>query len=205
MVQPLHQLKETPSQTAGPYVHIGLTPNFIGMGGPFPEDLGTSIVNGDTLGERVRVNGIIHDGGGQPLRDCVVEVWQADAAGLYQSPVETRGAADPNFSGWGRFPADIESGVFSFETVKPGRVPFPDGRLQAPHLCLWIVARGINLGLNTRMYFSDEEAANAEDPLLTKIDFPPWRRQTLIGKREGGEVRFDIYLQGPQETVFLDI
>jgi protocatechuate 3,4-dioxygenase alpha subunit len=204
MVQPLTTLKESPSQTAGPYVHIGLLPNFSGLVGVYPTDLGAGMVNAGTKGDRIAVHGIVYDGGGAPIRDCVIEVWQADAAGLYPSPVETRGAADPNFTGWGRFAADIETGEFRFETVKPGPVPFPDGRTQAPHISFWIVARGINLGLNTRMYFSDEAEANAADPILNRIDFPP-RRETLIGRREGANVRFDIHLQGPQETVFFDI
>lgn len=203
--QPLGQFKETASQTAGPYVHIGLTPNFCGIGGVYPEDLGNRMVNAETKGERITVRGRCIDGAGQPLRDALVEIWQADAAGLYQSPSETRGTADPNFTGWGRQPADGTTGEWAFETIKPGRVPHPDGRLQAPHITLWIVARGINLGLNTRMYFSDEAEANATDPLLTRIDFPPYRRDTLIGKREGSTVTFDIILQGEGETVFLDI
>ena len=94
-----------------------------------------------------------------------------------------RGAPDPNFTGWGRQPADGTTGEWRFETIKPGRVPHPDGRLQAPHISFWIVARGINLGLNTRMYFSDEGAANASDPVLNLIEWEV-RRQTLIGQRE---------------------
>jgi protocatechuate 3,4-dioxygenase, alpha subunit len=203
--QSLGQLKETASQTAGPYVHIGLTPNFAAIGGVYPDDLGKAMVNAETKGERITVRGRCIDGGGQPLRDALIEIWQADAAGLYPSPAETRGASDPNFTGWGRQAADGTTGEWSFATIKPGRVPHPDGRLQAPHISFWIVARGINIGLNTRLYFSDEPEANAADPLLTRIDFPPNRRQTLIGKREGSIVTFDIILQGEGETVFLDI
>lgn len=205
MVQPLDVLKETPSQTAGPYVHIGLTPNFCGIGGVYATDLGIAMVNAGTKGERITVRGRVIDGGGSPVRDCVIEIWQADAAGLYPGPAETRGAADVDFTGWGRKPADGATGEYVFETVKPGATPSPDGRMQAPHITFWIVARGINLGLNTRMYFSDEAEANAKDPLLTRPDFPPDRRESLIGKREGSAVTFDIYLQGPQETVFFDI
>lgn len=203
--QPLNALKETASQTAGPYVHIGLTPNFCGIGGVYPADLGIAMVTPDTRGERITLRGRCLDGAGQPLRDALIEIWQADAAGLYNSPTETRGTADPGFTGWGRQPADGTTGEFVFETIKPGRVPHPDGRLQAPHISFWIVARGINLGLNTRMYFSDEADANAADPLLTRGDFPAYRRDTLIGRRDGHTVAFDIVLQGPQETVFLDI
>jgi protocatechuate 3,4-dioxygenase alpha subunit len=203
--QPLAALKESASQTAGPYVHIGLMPNFSGIGGVYPEDLGIAMVNADTKGERITVRGRVVDGGGAPVRDAVIEIWQANAAGLYQSPVETRGTPDPNFTGWGRQPTDGTTGEYAFETIKPGPVPNPDGQMQAPHISFWIVARGINLGLNTRMYFSDEAEANARDPVLTRKDFPPDRRATLIGKREGNTVTFDIYLQGPQETVFFDI
>ncbi|HWA42172.1 MAG TPA: protocatechuate 3,4-dioxygenase subunit alpha [Hypericibacter adhaerens] len=203
MPQPLDRLKETPSQTAGPFVHIGLVPSFAGLDGIYP-DLGRSMVNERTRGERITITGRVFDGNGAPLRDCVVEIWQADADGLYPSPSETRGAADPNFTGWGRAAADAESGVYRFETIKPGRVPYPDGRMQAPHVSLWIVARGINLGLNTRMYFSDEPDANAADPILGRIEHKA-RLATLIGRREGAAVTFDIHLQGPDETVFFDI
>lgn len=198
------RLKESPSQTAGPYVHIGCTPNFAGIEGVYPEDLGAVMVGPGARGERIAVEGRVLDGAGSPVRDAVLEVWQADAAGLFNSPEERRGTADPAFSGWGRQPADQRTGAFRFETIKPGRVPFPGGRLQAPHLMIWIVARGINLGLHTRMYFADEAAANAEDPVLARID-PAERRRTLIATREGEAYRFDIHLQGPSETVFFDI
>lgn len=204
MAQSLDRLKESPSQTAGPFVHIGLTPNFCGIGGVYPTDLGTVMVNDKTLGDAITLSGRVFDGTENPIRDCLIEIWQADAEGLYPSPSETRGTADPNFSGWGRCPADAETGEYRFETVKPGRVPFPDGRLQAPHVSMWIVARGINLGLNTRVYFSDESAANTEDPILGRIEHRS-RVPTLIASREGNVFTFDIHLQGPAETVFFDI
>lgn len=204
MVQELGRRKETASQTAGPYVHIGLTPNFAEIGGVYPADLGTKMVNDKTRGERITVVGRVLDGTGTPLKDALIEIWQADADGLYNSPSELRGSADPNFTGWGRCPTDMETGAFRFETVKPGRVPFKDGRLMAPHISFWIVARGINLGLNTRMYFSDEEAANAEDPVLARIEHKV-RVPTLIAPRDGSTYTFDIHLQGEKETVFLDI
>jgi len=115
-----------------------------------------------------------------------------------------RGAADPDFTGWGRQPANLQDGTFVFNTIKPGAVPWPDGRMQAPHISFWIVARGINLGLHTRMYFSDEEEANARDPLLARIEQPS-RAKTLIAQRNGNTCAFDIRLQGPHETVFFDI
>ncbi|MGN6764341.1 MAG: protocatechuate 3,4-dioxygenase subunit alpha, partial [Rhizobiaceae bacterium] len=154
-------MKETASQTGGPYVHIGLTPNFCGITGVWAEDLGTRLVGPRARGERITVTGRVFDGLEAPVRDCVIEIWQADAAGLHAGG-DPRGGADPDFAGWGRCPADPETGLFRFETIKPGRVPFPDGRLQAPHISFWIVARGINIGLNTRLYFGDERAANAE-------------------------------------------
>lgn len=203
MVQSLDRLKESPSQTAGPYVHIGLTPNFSGITGVYSDDLGAAMANDKTRGERVSIRMRVIDGTGTPLKDALVEIWQADAAGLYNSPLETRGAADPNFSGWGRQATDMETGLCIFETIKPGRVPFPDGRLMAPHITIWIVARGINLGLHTRMYFGDEPAANAEDPLLRRLEHQV-RVPTLIAPREGDVYTFDIHLQGEKETVFFD-
>ena len=203
-MQQLGYHKETPSQTAGPYVHIGLTPNFCDISGVYDTDLGTEMVNAKTLGERITVTGHIFDGGGALVRDAVIEIWQADSAGLYNSPSEMRGAADPNFTGWGRCPTRAEDGVYSFETVKPGRVPFKDGRKMAPHITFWIVARGINIGLHTRMYFPEETEANAADPLLSRIEHRE-RGATMIATREGAACHFDIHLQGPKETVFLDI
>ncbi|SDP88281.1 protocatechuate 3,4-dioxygenase subunit alpha [Phyllobacterium sp. OV277] len=204
MVQSLGFLKETPSQTAGPYVHIGCTPNFSGITGVYEADLGISMVNDQTFGERVTLRGRIFDGTGTPLRDALVEIWQADAKGLYNSPSEMRGTADANFSGWGRCPTDMETGEYIFETIKPGRVPYKDGRLMAPHVTLWIVARGINIGLQTRLYFADEEAANAEDPVLQRIEHRN-RVPTLLARKDGSTYHFDIHLQGEKETVFFDI
>lgn len=204
MVQELGYLKETPSQTAGPYVHIGLTPNFCDIKGVYENDLGTVMVNDKTLGERITVTGRVFDGAGALVRDAVIEIWQADGAGLYNSPSEMRGTADPNFTGWGRCPTRAEDGVFTFDTVKPGRVPFKDGRKMAPHITFWIVARGINIGLHTRMYFPEEAEANKADPLLVRIEHRE-RVDTLIAQRDGSTYTFDIRLQGDRETVFLDI
>jgi protocatechuate 3,4-dioxygenase alpha subunit len=201
---PVQRLKETASQTAGPYVHIGLTPNFCDITGVYPDDLGKAMVNDRTKGQRITIKGRVIDGGNKPLSDAVIEIWQADAEGLYPSPMETRGEADPNFSGWGRCAADGETGEFRFETIKPGRVPMRDGRVQAPHVSLWIVARGINIGLNTRMYFSDEAEANGTDPILARIEHRA-RVSTLIGIKDGSTYTFDIHLQGPNETVFFDV
>ena len=203
MAQSISRLKESPSQTAGPYVHIGLTPNFCGIGGVYASDLGATMVNDKTRGERINLHIRVLDGTGTPLKDALIELWQADSEGLYNSLAELRGTADPNFFGWGRCPTDMETGLCVFETIKPGRVPFRDGRLMAPHVSLWIVARGINIGLQTRLYFSDEEQANAEDPILARIEHRN-RVPTLIAERKGGSYVFDVHLQGEKETVFFD-
>lgn len=203
MAQSLDRLRESPSQTAGPYVHIGLTPNFCGIGGVYASDLGATMVNDKTKGERIGLRIRVLDGTGTPLKDALVEIWQADADGLYNSPAELRGTADPNFVGWGRCPTDMDTGLCTFDTIKPGRVPSRDGRLMAPHITLWIVARGINLGLHTRLYLSDEEEANAQDPILARIEHRI-RVRTLIAERKGDIYLFDVHLQGEKETVFFD-
>ncbi len=208
MFQRLTTLKESPSQTAGPYIHIGATPNWVEITGVWDEDLGLVLVGPETKGERILVKGRIFDGSGHPIKDALVEIWQADADGLYNSPEEKRGKADPHFVGWGRQPTDGSTGEYRFETIKPGRVPYKDGRPMAPHITVWIVARGINIGLHTRLYFGDEEAANAECPVLARIEHKV-RLATLIAARgeENGmpTYTFDIHLQGDKETVFFDI
>jgi protocatechuate 3,4-dioxygenase, alpha subunit len=198
------KLKESASQTAGPYVHIGLTPNFSGITGVYSEDLGRKMVNEKTRGERITIAGRVFDGGGAILKDALIEIWQADAAGFYNSPSETRGVADGNFTGWGRCATDMETGVFQFETIKPGPVPFPAGGKQAPHISFWIVARGINLGLNTRMYFDEDGALLESDPVLRRIEHRD-RLATIIIAKNDGAYNFDIRLQGVGETIFFDI
>ncbi|QEK36527.1 protocatechuate 3,4-dioxygenase subunit alpha [Acinetobacter johnsonii] len=202
------ELHETPSQTGGPYVHIGLLPQQANIE-VFENNFNNQLVKENTLGERIRLEGQVFDGLGLPLRDVLIEIWQADANGVYPSAADIQGkAVDPNFHGWGRTGADFETGFWSFNTIKPGAVPGRKGTTQAPHIALIIFARGINIGLNTRVYFDDEAEANAQDPVLKGIEWAP-RRQTLIAKREerDGEVvyRFDIRIQGEDETVFLDI
>ena len=202
------ELHETPSQTGGPYVHIGLLPQQANIE-VFENNFNNQLVQENTLGERIRLEGQVFDGLGLPLRDVLIEIWQADANGVYPSAADIQGkAVDPNFLGWGRTGADFETGFWSFNTIKPGVVPGRKGTTQAPHIALIIFARGINIGLNTRVYFEDEAEANAQDPVLKGIEWAP-RRQTLIAKREerDGEVvyRFDIRVQGEDETVFLDI
>lgn len=187
-------LKETPSQTAGPFVHIGTVPSAAGLRTRSQERLDV-IAGAGIAGARIRIEGIIHDGAGAAVTDAMIELWQADS----------QGGHDPGF--WGRAVADFETGRWSFETIKPGRVPFRDGRLQAPHVSLSIFARGINIHLHTRLYFPDEAAANEQDPILKAIGSPDLI-ETLIAKAEtqGKETvyRFAIHLQGEQETVFFD-
>jgi len=208
MVQPLSYLKETASQTAGPYVHIGLIPHMAGFD-IFEKNFGHVLVGPNTKGERITLEGHVLDGTGTPLRDVLLEIWQANAAGRYNHPADRSAAAiEEDFRGWGRAGSDFESGLISFETVKPGATTDKAGRRCAPHINVWIVARGINIGLNTRIYFSDEEAANAADPVLNLIE-QPVRRSTLMAKRSerGGKVvyAFTINLQGQDETVFFDV
>ncbi|MEM9342198.1 MAG: protocatechuate 3,4-dioxygenase subunit alpha [Pseudomonadota bacterium] len=206
MVQPIEYLKETPSQTAGPYVHIGLAPGAAGFD-IYREELGKDIAGPNAKGERIRVEGLVIDGMGSPIKDVLLEVWQANAAGIYAHP-EGGGAVEEGFRGWGRVITDFATGEWGFDTVKPGPTRGRNVGTQAPHLNLWIVARGINIGLNTRMYFEDEAEANAKDPVINLIEWEN-RRGTLLAKRterDGTPVyRFDIRLQGENETVFFDV
>ena len=206
MPQTLDYLKESPSQTAGPYVHIGLAPGAAGFD-IYKRELGWDIAGPNAKGERIRVEGVVIDGTGSPIKDVLIEAWQANADGHYAHP-EGGGPVEDGFRGWGRVITDFDTGEWGFDTVKPGPVMGRNGRPMAPHLNLWIVARGINIGLNTRMYFGDETEANAKDPVLNLIEQAN-RRPTLMAKREerDGRIvyRFDIRLQGDGETVFLDI
>lgn len=199
-------LKETPSQTAGPYVHIGLAPGAAGFE-IYRQELGWDIVGPSAKGERIRVEGTVIDGTGSPVKDVMLEIWQANNDGVYAHAEDGRTVED-GFRGWGRVITDFETGEWAFDTIKPGAVMGRNGRLMAPHLNLWIVARGINVGLNTRMYFEDEVAANAADPVISLIEWER-RRATLLAARSirDGQVvyRFDIKLQGDDETVFFDI
>lgn len=204
MVQKLHIHRETASQTAGPYVHIGLMPVHAGNPQQFDRQIGESPIAEGAKGEVVAIVGQILDGTGWPSRDAVLESWQADAAGLYPG----QKGADPAVLGFCRFAADPETALFTLRTVKPGPVAMPDGTAQSPHIALWIVARGINIGLMTRIYFDDLDRDG--DPVLRRIEHRQ-RVETLIAKPDGrtaqGEprYRFDIRLQGPDETVFLDM
>ena len=210
MILPLPYLKETPSQTAGPYVHIGLIPHQAGFD-IFENNFSNVLAGPETQGERIRIEGRIFDGSGSLCRDILVEIWQANAAGRYNHPADRQEdkPLDPSFRGWGRTGTNFETGVYTFETIKPGRVAGRHGRKpMAPHVNVWLAARGINIGLNTRLYFADEADANAEDPVLNMIE-PAVRRETLLARREerdGAVVYvFDIRLQGERETVFFDV
>jgi protocatechuate 3,4-dioxygenase, alpha subunit len=193
-------LKETPSQTAGPYVHIGLAPGAAGFD-IYREELGHDIAGPNAAGERIRVEGLVIDGTGAPVKDVLLEAWQANAQGVYAHP-ESAGEVEEGFRGWGRVITDFATGEWGFDTVKPGPTLGRNGQMQAPHINLWIVARGINVGLNTRLYFDDED--NTADPVLNSIEWEH-RRATLVAKRTGDTYRFDIRLQGEDETVFFDI
>jgi protocatechuate 3,4-dioxygenase, alpha subunit len=209
MMTTLISLPETPSQTAGPYVHIGLIPNQAGFD-IFQNNFGSDIAGPGVAGERITIEGRIFDASGHAAKDVLVETWQANAAGRYNHPADRQDKAlDSAFRGWARAGTDFESGLYRIRTVKPGAIAGRRGRkTMAPHVSFWVAARGINIGLATRMYFADEAAANAVDPVLNIIDQPE-RRQTLIAarsERDGQTIyTFDIFLGGARETVFFDV
>ena len=201
MVQKLNMLIESPSQTAGPYVHIGLMPTYAGNGGYYDAEIAKTpfVKESEAQGDVIEIVGSVFDGTGWAMRDALIESWQCDANGIFPGA----DGADPAFTGHCRFAADAETGEFTLRTVKPGAYKGRGGVEAAPHISLWVVARGINIGLNTRIYFEDED--NANDPLLNRIEQRP-RVDTLIAKKTSeGVYRFDICLQGDGETVFLDI
>jgi protocatechuate 3,4-dioxygenase, alpha subunit len=192
----------TPSQTVGPYFKYGLTPN----GAYAWNDAFTNnLVTADVSGERIRVEGKVYDGDGALVPDCMLEIWQADAQGRFSDPQDARALPNTTFKGFGRCGTDASGGYF-FDTIKPGAVPDPDGKPQAPHLVLAVFARGMLLHLYTRIYF-DGEAVNANDPVLALV--PADRRATLIATRKAGAgnavYTLDIHLQGDNETVFFDV
>ncbi|MEO6895031.1 MAG: protocatechuate 3,4-dioxygenase subunit alpha [Caldimonas sp.] len=204
--------RETASQTAGPYVHIGLAPEAAGFD-IFENNFGSVLTNERTKGQRIRIEGRVFDGIGTVLKDVLIEIWQANGAGKYAHPADRQPGkeVDPDFRGWGRSCTDFETGVFTFDTIKPGPVEGRNGRVMAPHINAWIVARGINIGLNTRIYFADEAEANGKDAVLNLIEWEA-RRKTLLAERldrkgDGGALvyRFDVRLQGDNETVFFDV
>jgi protocatechuate 3,4-dioxygenase, alpha subunit len=188
-------LTPTPSQTVGPYLHIGLTNRrSVGL-----------IAGPDVKGERVSLRLRLLDGDGAPVPDGMIEIWQANAEGKYNHPEDTTDAAvDPSFLGFGRMPTAAD-GSCLFETIKPGQVPGLDGKLQAPHLTLGVFGRGLLKRLATRVYFAGE-AANDADPVLALV--PPERRSTLLAQPDPARPngwQLDVHLCGEGETVFFDV
>jgi protocatechuate 3,4-dioxygenase alpha subunit len=189
----------TPSQTVGPFFKYGLTPD-----GKYEWNnaFTSNLLTPDVSGDRVRLEGTVFDGDGTPIPDCMLEIWQADAQGRFADPQDKRALPNASFKGFGRCGTDA-NGSYSFDTIKPGAVPDPDGKPQAPHILLAVFARGMLRHLYTRLYFEDE-TANSADPVLALV--PPDRRATLIALRKPGAVySLDLRLQGDNETVFFDI
>lgn len=183
----------TPSQTAGPFLHIAL-----------PWDDGPFVVPEGTAGA-VWLTGVVTDGEGSPVPDAVVETWQADPDGRFDHPDDPRGAAAPavpGFRGFGRSDTDAE-GRYRILTVKPGPLPAADGRTEAPHIDVSVLARGLLDRVVTRIYFPDEADANDADDVLAAA--PHERHATLVAQRAGDGLRFDIRLQGEAETVFFEV
>ena len=182
----------TPSQTVGPFFHDAL----------LGEDRSELVPPDHPLA--VRIAGAVYDGAGEPVPDAMVEIWQANESGRYADPTDDRGNLphDPEtFSGFGRS-GTYADGRFSFVTVKPG--PVSDGSLQAPHIMVSVFARGLLKRLVTRIYFPDEKESNAQDPVLSTIEDPEFRK-TLVAHDEGGELRFDVHLQGDNQTAFFEL
>ena len=188
-------LKQTPSQTAGPFFHYVLTPEQSGY--DKRSIAGAVMAEASVPGERIRVRGQILDGRGEPMSDALVEIWQADSAGRYAHPADPR-SSNAAFTGFGRGATDAQ-GVFTFDTIKPGAI----GDGQAPHITAILFTRGGQNHLYTRIYFADEATANAKDPVLQAV--PADRRPTLIAQRDGNGYRLDIRVQGDGETVFFDV
>ena len=186
-------LVPAPSQTSGPFLSIGL----------LRDHVGPSVVSEDDQ-RAIRIRGRLLDGNGDPVPDGLIEIWQANAAGRYahEDDLRTDIPLEDGFRGFGRS-GTVDDGWFEFVTVKPGRVPAPDGEPQAPHLVVLVFARGLLKQLVTRLYFPDESDANAADPILSELD--ETERATLIARAEDGGLRFDIRLQGDGETTFFAV
>ncbi len=199
---PIELLPETPSQTAGPYVHIGLALEAAGVA-PRPHEIWNQLAKPDAPGEHILLFGHVYDGNGHLVRDSFLEIWQANHEGVY----DTRFDLEKSFNSFGRTATTFDAGEWTLQTVKPGVVKNAAGVPMAPHINVLLFARGINIHLHTRIYFDDEVQANQDDPVLNLIE-QPQRRQTLIAKRceVNGNLayRFDMRIQGEGETVFFD-
>jgi protocatechuate 3,4-dioxygenase, alpha subunit len=189
------KLRQTPSQTVGPYFAYGLSPEQYGYQQNLSSIAGSQMVEGDIEGQRIRVEGRVFDGNGNPISDALIEIWQADSLGRYAHPSDPRGS-NSTFKGFGRCGTGTDPQQrFWFDTIMPGSVE-PG---QAPHLNVIVSMRGMLLHAFTRIYFSDDPT----DKVLTAV--PAERRNTLIATHQGGNVyRFDIHMQGDNETVFFD-
>lgn len=182
----------TPSQTVGPYVGLGL-----------PFVAGPHVVPDGTPG-LIRISGVVLDGHGEPIPDHVIETWQADPDGRFADLHGYGGESElPGFRGFGRCGREPDDGTWEILTVKPGSVPGPGGRPQAPHIDVSVFARGMLNRCVTRIYFADEAERNAADPVLASV--PDGRRDTLLAEPIEGGYRFDIRLQGTDETVFFAV
>src|SRR4029453_4725632 len=193
----------TPSQTIGPFAAPCLTPNEQGKTNyPWQQLINGNLVTPDAVGDRIRIEGKMFDGQGAPVDGILFEIWQADGQGRFAHPRDPR-RTNTSFKGFGRIESNLD-GSFTFDAGKPGRVPGPNGTMQAPHIVVAIHMRGILSHLFTRIYFSDE-ASNVEDPILQLV--PADRRDTLIAKRDppGAVYRIEFRIQGDRETVFFDL
>lgn len=199
---PIELLKETPSQTAGPYVHIGLALAAAGIE-PREHEIWNQMAKPEAPGEHILVLGNVYDGNGHLVRDSFLELWQADDQGHYHIDFDQ----DKPFNSFGRTATTFDAGEWTVQTIKPGVVNNAAGVPMAPHINISLFARGVNIHLHTRLYFSDEAEANAKDPVLNLIEQPA-RRETLVATRceVDGKLayRFDMRIQGEGETVFFD-
>jgi protocatechuate 3,4-dioxygenase alpha subunit len=194
-------LKQTPSQTVGPFFAYGLSAPQYGY--QYTAIASDQVADDLTPGERIRITGQVFDGAGAPVNDAMIEIWQADSEGRYAHPADRRDS-NQRFRGFGRFGTGTDSeNRFSFHTIKPGSV---DGA-QAPHINVIVFMRGMLTHAYTRIYFSDEGEANARDPVLQGV--PADRRHTLMATRQETPTatlyRFDIRMQGENETVFFEV
>jgi protocatechuate 3,4-dioxygenase alpha subunit len=197
----MSKLRQTPSQTVGPFFAYALTPEQYGY--DFASIADGSLIEGDVPGQRIRIEGRVFDGKGELVPDAMIEIWQADGEGRYAHPADPRGS-NMAFKGFGRVGTGTDPEArFIFDTIKPGSV---DGT-QAPHVNVIVFMRGLLLHAYTRIYFSDEAAANSRDPVLASV--PAERRRTLLATRDETSAspvyRLDIRMQGPDETVFFDV